>query len=140
MEMSPQSASKQEGLRLLQAGAVDDAIAVLENVLESNPDDAETHTYLGAAYNQKDDKLHAVHHFEESVRLQETPRSYYNLGLVYEASHRIDEAVRQYRMAAELDPNYVLAQQALKRLHDRFEAEHQGGQDETGAFGQPPAP
>ena len=124
METSPGSASKEEGLRLLKAGELDEAIDVLNKVLQSRPDDPQIHTYLGVAYNEKGDRLHAIAAFEESLRLQETPKSYYNLGQIYESVHRVDEAVRQYRMAIELDPNYAPAQQALNKLHAKFEAEH----------------
>ena len=124
METSPGSPSKEEGLRLLKAGEFDEAIDVLNKVLRNQPDDPQIHTYLGVAYNEKGDRLHAIGAFEESLRLQETPRSYYNLGQIYESVHRIDEAVREYRMAVELDPNYTAARQALDKLHTKFEAEH----------------
>ena len=125
MEAFPPGAAKEEGLRLLKAGKISEAIAKLEQALALDPDDARLHCYLGAAYNAVPDKLHAIHHFEECLRVEETPKAYYNLGLVYESVHRIDEAVRQYRMALELDPNYTQAQEALKKLHERFEIEHQ---------------
>jgi len=62
--------------------------------------------------------------FEESLRLNETARAYYNLALVYESVHRIDEAVREYKMAVELDPNYAPAAEALNRLQNEFAASH----------------
>lgn len=124
METSPGSASREEGLRLIRAGQASEAIAILEKLLTADPDDAHVHMLLGAAYNLKHDRLHAIHHFEEAVRIEETPKTYYNLGLVYEAAHRVDEAVRQYRMALELEPSYELAKAAMKRLQDMFEAQH----------------
>ncbi len=130
METSPSSAAKEEGLRLLKAGKVSEAIAELERALSLDPEDPKLHCYLGVAYNAVPDKLHAIHHFEECVRIEESPKAYYNLGLVYESVNRIDEAVRQYRMALELDPNYANAQQALNNLHERFEAEHQPADDQ----------
>ncbi|MGB9620159.1 MAG: tetratricopeptide repeat protein, partial [Armatimonadota bacterium] len=102
VETTPAGNHKQEGLRLLKAGKISEAIAELEQALALDPEDAQLHSYLGAAYNAVPDKLHAIHHFEECLRIEETPKAYYNLGLVYESVHRIDEAVRQYRMALEL--------------------------------------
>jgi tetratricopeptide (TPR) repeat protein len=125
MEAVPGTAPKDEGVRLLKEGKLREAIEQLEKALALDPDDPRLHTYLGAAYNGVPDKLHAIHHFEESLRLAETPKGYYNLGLVYESVHRVDEAVRQYRMALDIDPNYANAQEALKKLQDRFDAEHQ---------------
>ncbi len=112
------SVTREEGLRLLKAGLIDDAVRVLTEVIKTDEDDALAHMYLGAAFNEKSDKLHAIHHFEESLRLDETAKGYYNLALIYESVHRVDEAVRQYRMALEIDPNYAPAQEALDRLHN----------------------
>jgi len=131
MDFTLGNVSTEEGLRLLKAGQIDQAIDVLGKVLQADSDDAKAHMYIGIAYYRKNDRLHSIHHLEESLRLEESPKGYYNLGLVYEAVHRVDEAVRQYRMALEMDPNYELAQQALKRLHDQFEAGHSQTANET---------
>jgi len=123
MDSSPEVFTKEEGLRLLKAGQLDDAIKVLEKV-RAKIDDAQVCAFLGAAYDQKGDKMNAIHAFEESLRLGETPKAYYNLAVVYESVHRIDEAVREYRMAVELDPNYKPAADAIERLHSQFAAAH----------------
>jgi len=132
----PQGTFKEDGLRLLKAGQVDDAIHALEQALKADSDDYETHMYLGAAYHQKADRLHSIHHFEESIRLQETAKGYYNLALVYESVHRYDEAVRQYRMALETDPGYTKAREALDKLHELFEAQRQAAQAASEAAAQ----
>lgn len=124
MEESASGPTREEGLKLLKAGQVDDAIRVLGDLLRQNMDDAQLHMYLGIAYGQKNDKLHAIHHLETSVNLEENPKVLYNLGLIYESSHRIDEAVRQYRRSIQLDPDYTLAQQALHKLQEQFAAAH----------------
>lgn len=122
VESSPEGISREDGLRLLKAGQLDEAIDVLKKVAEQAPDDAQAHCYLGVAYNQKGDRLHAIASFEQSLRLDESAKAYFNLGLIYEQAHRIDEAVREYKMAAEMDPNYTPAREAIKRLHDQFES------------------
>jgi Flp pilus assembly protein TadD len=125
MESIPGSALKDEGLSLLRSGNPREAIARLEEALKLDSDDAQVHTLLGAAYSAAQDKLHSIHHFEEAVRLSETPNGLYNLGVAYESVHRIDEAVRQYRMATELNPAYTKAHEALERLHNTHLAGHQ---------------
>ncbi len=140
MEAVPGNASTEEGLRLLKAGQTNEAIEVLGRVLQADSDDALAHMYIGIAYNQKNDKLHAIHHLEESLRLDETAKGYYNLALVYEAANRVDEAIREYKMALELDPNYTKAQEALKKLHDQFESAHKppdSGIPEASVAGEP---
>ncbi len=140
MESSAGGSLREQRLRLLKAGQVDEAIETLKRAVEADPEDAQAHCYLGAAYDRKHDKLHAIAEFEECLRLEETPKAYYNLGQIYESVHRVDEAVRQYRMAVELDPNYAPAAQALQKLHARFESQHPEQQAAHHAeFGEPNA-
>lgn len=124
MEISPENITREEGLRLMKAGQFSEAIEVLDQLVEQEPEDPELQGYLGIAYFQKGDKLHAIRHLEESINIQETPRMYYNLGLVYEAAYREDEAIRQYKMALALDSNYAPAQKAMEKLQQTFEAAH----------------
>lgn len=118
-----------EGKNLLKEGKVDESINALRAALELDEDNADIHSYLGAAYSKKNDRLHAVYHFEQALNLQESPRGYYNLGAMYEQSKRVDEAVRQYKMALEMDPGYTKATDALKRLHDQYAIEHEHDHD-----------
>ncbi|NLN76047.1 MAG: tetratricopeptide repeat protein [Armatimonadetes bacterium] len=129
MDSPPEVITKEEGLRLLKEGEIDAAIKVLEKVRQ-NVDDAQACSYLGAAYCQKGDRPRAIRAFEEALRIQETPKAYFNLAVMYESVSRMDEAVREYRMAAELDPEYAPAQQAIQRLQAQFAAaqpEHETG-------------
>jgi len=120
-ELSP----KIRALELMKSGNMDEAISVLTTLIDADPDDAEIHTYLGMAYHKKGDRLHSIHHFEEALRNDESARSYYNLGMVYEYAHRIDEAVREYQVALSLDPGYKKAEEALARLKSQFESVRQ---------------
>ncbi len=124
METSPAGSSKDEVRRLLKAGQIDEAITAINALLETQPDDPQLHTLLGVACSENGDKLHAIGAFERSVGLQETPKSCYNLGQIYESVNRVDEAVRQYETAIGLDSAYKPAQDALARLHAKFEADH----------------
>ena len=118
-----ETSTRDEGLRLIKAGCFAEAIGVLKEALTAAPDDAKIYSYLGIAYSRMGSKLHAIASFEESLRLEETPRSYYNLGQMYELVHRTDEAIREYRMAIEMDPDYAPARDALEKLHSKFEAD-----------------
>lgn len=122
-ELSP----KIRALELMKSGNMDEAIAILIPLIDADPDDAEIHSYLGMAYHKKGDRLHSIHHFEEALRVDESARSYYNLGMVYEYARRIDEAVREYQVALSLDPGYKKAEEALARLKSEFESVHQTG-------------
>lgn len=148
MDTSPEVITKEEGLRLLKAGQVVDAIKVFEQV-RAKADDAQVCTYLGAAYSQNGDKAGAVEAFEESLRLSETPKAHFNLAVAYEAVGRIDEAMREYQKAIDLDPNYAPAQEALKRQEGQLVASPQVTQSmstepppvsQTQSFAGPPPP
>jgi Flp pilus assembly protein TadD len=122
-----------EGKNLLKEGKIDEAISALRAALELDEDNAEIHSFLGAAYSRKGDRLHAVYHFEQAANLEESPRAYFNLGAMYEQSKRIDEAVRQYRMALEMDKGYTKASEALKRLQQQYVVEHEHDAEATRA-------
>jgi tetratricopeptide (TPR) repeat protein len=140
MEAQEGDATKEEGLRLLKAGEVTDAIGVLGRVIASDPDDAQAHMFLGIACHQGGDSPRAAHHLQESIRLQEDPKAYYNLGLVYESSNRADDAKLQYRRALLLDANYSNARQALDNLEapTRPAPVATPGLDQTQAISPPP--
>ena len=141
MEEAPDGATKEEGLRLLKAGHVSDAIGVLGKVIASDPNDAQAHMFLGIACQQGGDTPRAAHHLQESLRLKEDPRAYYNLGQVYESSNRANDAKIQYRRALLLDANYANARQALDKLEapSRPAPVATPGLDQTQAVAPPPA-
>lgn len=116
MDISPEGLTKEDGLQLLKAGRVDEAVAAFQNAQQASPQDPQVHAYLGAAYNLKGDHERAVGAFEESLGLQKTPKAHYNLGLAYESVQRMDDATAQYRMALELDPSYAPAVEAMKKF------------------------
>jgi len=124
VEQAANDSPIEEAIRLLKAGEIDEGIKVLGDILRADMDDARAHMLIGIAYGKKNDKLHAIHHLETSVNLDENPKALFNLGMIYEASHRIDEAVRQYRRAVQLDPDYAMALEALHKLQTQFAAAH----------------
>lgn len=124
MENNEMIYPKKQAIEFMKTGQIDDALAILMPLSIEDPDDAELHTLLGTAYHKKGDKLHSIYHFEEAVRIDESPRSYFNLGMVYEHANRIDEAVRDFQVALSLDPSYIRAQQALNRLKEQHETQH----------------
>lgn len=123
MEQNGEIYPKKQAIEFLKSGQIDDAVALLLPLSVDDPDDPELHTLLGTAYHKKGDRLHSIYHFEEAVRLDESAKAYYNLGMVYEYANRIDEAVREFQVAVSLDPNYTKAQDAL----DKLKAQHDSG-------------
>ena len=124
METFQGNASKEEGYNLLQSGQFEEAIEALKRAQQEDQEDAQIFTFLGVAYNKIGDKMRAIRSFEESLRIDESARGYYNLAMIYESVKRYDEAVREYHMALDTDPNYVRAKEALDKLHKMFEMKH----------------
>jgi len=116
---APDGVTRDEGLSLLKAGRIDEAIGVLGKAVAADPSDAVAHMYMGIACHQAGDGPRAARHLEESIRLQESPRAYYNLGQVYESLSRLEDALAHYRRALVLDPNYAKAQEAIQRMESR---------------------
>ncbi len=122
METPVNGTARDEGLRLLKAGQVNDAISTLERAVQDNPNDSQTQMYLGIACHRGGEGLRAARHLQESIRLQPSSRACYNLGLVYEATQRESEAADLYQRALSLEPGYAHAQQALQKLRDGMTA------------------
>ncbi|MCE5315363.1 MAG: tetratricopeptide repeat protein [Armatimonadota bacterium] len=115
MSVSPEEITKEKAVNLLKSGRIDEAISALENVAQLYPNDPQIHSYLGMAFNQKGNVDQSAAAFEKSLHLQQTPKAHYNLGLAYNAAGKTDDAAEQFRRAVALDPNYTLAQDALRK-------------------------
>jgi|GEM_PF-3559663 len=111
-------ASKEEGLKLLRAGRLHECIACMEQFIDAYPDDASAYLILGAAYSQAGDHAMAIAAFEHSIAEENTARAHFNLGRAYEQAGRIKNAADEYKIAAEMDPEYTQAKEALKRVNE----------------------
>ncbi|HEX2988125.1 MAG TPA: tetratricopeptide repeat protein [Chloroflexota bacterium] len=108
--------SKEEGLRLIKAGEYDEAARILDQVVETDPQDAQAFLYLGVAYAEGGKKAESIAAFEQCVSVKPSTRGHYNLGLAYESVERLGEAMTQFENAARLDPSYQPALEAIERL------------------------
>ena len=123
MESLNPNAAKADAMGLLKQGQLDAAIGILEGVRAISPEDPQLQSMLGAAYARKGDHSSAIGAFEQVVRLQETPKTCFNLALAYERAGRIGDAFRQYEAAAKLDPSYQPAHDSIERIRKRFQDE-----------------
>lgn len=111
-------ASKEEALKLLRAGKLHECIACMETFIDAYPDDANAYLILGAAYSQAGDHAMAIAAFERSLAEENNARAHFNLGRAYEQAGRTQNAAEEYRIAAEMDPSYTQAKEALKRINE----------------------
>ncbi len=98
--------------------------ALYQNVIELYPDSSGARVNLGNAYRNAGRLADALAEYEEAIRLDQSPKAYYNRGITLEQLGRVDEAIASYSGALADDPTYALAHVNLGRLlYERQEKE-----------------
>jgi tetratricopeptide (TPR) repeat protein len=93
-----------------QAGRRAEAEAVCLQILEQQPEQPDALHVAGSLAHLERKNGYALALLEKSVRLNSSnPQSQYNLGVVYGALQKMDQAAERYRAAITLDPNHVSA-------------------------------
>jgi tetratricopeptide (TPR) repeat protein len=118
----------QEAMRLIQAGAPDDAEALCRKTLAGVGDHPDLLHALGLALAQRQDFAAAAAAIERSVDLHgANADANYNLGVILEKLGRLEDAVGAWRRAADLAPahaavsaNLGLALTRMARYEDAF--------------------
>lgn len=100
-------------------GKIDEAIEECHKAIEVDPDFGNPYNDIGAYLIEKGDLDGAIGWLKKAMvakRYECYFYPHYNLGRIYEAKGRLFEAMREYKAAIDLNPNYVLAIKALRRL------------------------
>lgn len=100
-------------------GKTDEAIAELENLKQTAPNDPRLAFQLGALYWEKEEYSKAQTELERAIELSPNySNARYFLGLVYDKQGRKDEAIKQFEKVAELNPE----NQEIKTILANLEA------------------
>jgi cytochrome c-type biogenesis protein CcmH/NrfG len=84
-----------------------DVIAVLEEKVAANPQDAEAWTSLGHAYFDGDDPANAIRAYKKSLELKpDNADVLTDMGVMYRRSGNPQEAIRCFDKAIEIDPKH----------------------------------
>ncbi len=111
------STERDTGLEALQRGDTVSAISLLEQACQIEPNDFQSHLYLGAAYGQSNRHEEAVQSITRAVQLEPGNASArFNLGIALEHAGWPNEAVTVFQQAIMLQPDYLKASEALARL------------------------
>jgi len=91
---------------LRTSGRPDEAIALLQQALKTNPSYAKTHNNLGCALRDKGQLAEATAEFERAIELNpEYILAHNNLGVVLSEQKRFDEALKAFGMALTIAPD-----------------------------------
>jgi tetratricopeptide (TPR) repeat protein len=89
-----------------QAGRLNDAAAIYQQILAANPQHADALHLLGVVAHQQGQRDQAVRLITHAIQIDGSRALYhFNLGEVCRELGRLPEAIASYRRAVELDPN-----------------------------------
>lgn len=99
-----------EGLRLAEQGSAAQAVPLLQQAVQAQPDSPRAQHNLGVALAQLDRFDEAVAALEHALRLRpDYADAYFNLGNALRELGRRDEAVDKFRQALQLRPDHTSA-------------------------------
>jgi Tfp pilus assembly protein PilF len=104
------------GAALAGEGSIDEAVSQYTEALRIQPDFADAHNNLGAALASQGKIDAALEQFLETLRLKPTADVYYNVGTMFEKKGDLQQALRYYRNAIQLDPAHRASRTALDEL------------------------
>lgn len=103
-------AGEQRAETLLDSGKTDEAIAVLEVILQNNPDSPRAHFLLGKALSLKGDLFASIKHLEECLRVDDKfYDAYYLLGRNYSRVNLLEDAIKNYQIYYVVKPQASIA-------------------------------
>ncbi|HEY6291411.1 MAG TPA: tetratricopeptide repeat protein [Terriglobia bacterium] len=111
----------ERGVKLEQAGRIEDAIAAHEKALELDPKLAQAHVNLIILYGRTGDFEKAEEHYRAAINLNpnQLPDAYYNYAVLLVKEGKLDQAEQTFRKALEINPSYADAHNDLGYLLER---------------------
>jgi len=90
--------------------------------VRKNPDSAEAHIWLGAAYGKLGMYREAVEAFKQAIRIKPTfEDAHVGIGLVYDSLGMYSEAIEAYKQAIRIKPDHAEAHFGLGLAYDELE-------------------
>lgn len=104
-------------------GLADQAIDECHRAIDVDPDFGNPYNDIGAYLIEKGDLTAAIPWLQRAMTAPRYEAYFYphfNLGRVYEAKGRFFDALREYKSAIDLNPNYKLAIVAFRKLQSKL--------------------
>ncbi len=95
---------------LLDNGKVDEAMQVLQTILEKNPDSPRAHYLMGKAMSLDGDLFASIKHLEEAIRVDDKfYDAYFLLGRNYARVNLLEDALKNYQVYYAVKPQATVA-------------------------------
>lgn len=146
--------AQEDGRQLFEAGEYDEALRHYERILSQHPDWEEAHFGRGAALYKAGRYDEALQAFEQAIPSpdpQQKAAAFYNLGNTFLQLQKLEESLRFYKRALELNPqdydakhNYELVRQMLQKQPPQTQPDQaqkegeQADEQPSGKSEQPP--
>ena len=104
-------------------GLTDDAIAECRLAIEEDPDFGNPYNDIGAYLIEQGNLHGAIPWLQRAItapRYESYFYPHFNLGRVWESLGRAYDALREYKAAIDLNPNYALAVRAFRKLQAKL--------------------
>ena len=110
----------------LEANQIEQAIGLIQHIIEYHPDNLEAQRLLGEAYLAQRDLPAAVATFEQVLQADpENIPAHVGLGMAYEWQGRLDKAIAEFEQALEIRPDMPELRAQLVRLYtEAWGSEH----------------
>ncbi|MFA3783813.1 tetratricopeptide repeat protein [Melioribacteraceae bacterium 4301-Me] len=97
-------------VELYKKGNLQNAVALLNQIIKSNPNDFNALNFLGGIYFTNGDFHKSINYFQKVVSLFPFhPTAYYNLGLSFQSIGQDEKAEECYKKAVKIDPHNLNA-------------------------------
>lgn len=125
MEGTPELAAAHTAMAYVynQGGYLNEAIHHYRQAIESDSSYVDAYTNLGKVYTDTEEFEMAADAYEKVLTLSppedQLPRIYLNLGVSYMGMDRVDDAIREWKRAVELTPDYMDAYMNLGTAYQK---------------------
>jgi len=107
----------QEGIAQFKQGDVRAAMEKFHTAVQTNPDDAVAHDYIGVIQGESGMLDEAIAEFRQAASLDSTfADPHFHLGLAYSRTGKTGEAITEYQEALRLNPAMPQAQYSLSAI------------------------
>lgn len=115
-------ATLRKGTQLIDAGRLQDALAVFQQYVRERPGDPAGYFWIGICYDEMSNYPVAIQAYRDGITRAEqnsmdSAEMRTNLGNVYLKQNDIDQAIDSYKRAIEVNPQYGLAELNLGRAY-----------------------